>query len=79
MISYYRGAPPQAFPEERFYLVKCKMQSFQYASYLASLSNEDSYIRGSFKNIDLLKLPDNFFIGSRMISNIYSLSMISSK
>lgn len=70
MISYYRGAPPQAFPEERFYLVKCKMQQFQYASYLASLSSEDSYIRGSFKNIDLLKLPDNFFIGSRMISNM---------
>jgi superfamily II DNA or RNA helicase len=70
LVSYYRGAPPQAFPEERFNIVKCKMQPFQYSSYLASLSDEKSYIRGSFKNIDLLKLPNDFFLGSRMISNI---------
>ena len=69
-ISYYGGAPPQSFPEQRFKLVKCKMQPFQYSSYLASLSNEDSYIRGSFKNIDLLKLPYDFFLGPRMISHI---------
>ncbi len=70
LVSYYRGAPPNAFPEENFKIVKCKMQPFQWSSYLASLSNSDKYIRGAFKNIDILNLPNNFFLGPRMISNV---------
>ena len=34
------------------------------------LSNEEKFKRGSFRNVDILKLPNNFFIGPRMISNI---------
>jgi hypothetical protein len=46
------------------------MHSFQFKSYLTSLSSENDYIRGSFENVDILDLPQNFFLGPRMISNI---------
>jgi hypothetical protein len=70
LISYYRGAPPQAYPESEFKTVKCNMSYFQYKSYLTSLSTEDNFIRGSFKGGDILNLPQSFFLGPRMISNI---------
>jgi len=70
LISYYRGAPPQAYPKSEFKVVKCNMSEFQYKSYLTSLSTEDNFVRGSFKNVDILKLPQNFFLGPRMISNL---------
>lgn len=70
MISYYRGAPPQAFPQLEFKVIKCKMNDFQYKSYLTSLSNLDENIKGSFKNVDILKLPSDFFLGPRIMSNI---------
>jgi superfamily II DNA or RNA helicase len=70
LISYYRGAPPYTFPKMDFKTVKCRMQDFQYKSYLTSLSKIDDNIRGSFKNVDLLKLPVDFFLGPRMISNV---------
>lgn len=70
MISYYRGAPPQAFPELELKITKCNMSEFQYKSYLTSLSKIDDNIRGSFKDVDILKLPADFFLGPRMISNI---------
>jgi nucleoside-triphosphatase THEP1 len=70
LISYYRGAPPQAYPTAEFKTVRCNMSDFQYKSYLTSLSTEDHFIRGSFKNVDILNLPQNFFLGPRMISNI---------
>ena len=70
MISYYRGAPPQAYPATKFKIVKCRMSDFQYKSYLTSLSTKDNLLRGSFKNVDILNLPQSFFLGPRMISNI---------
>jgi nucleoside-triphosphatase THEP1 len=70
LISYYRGAPPAAFPEEIFKIVRCKMSDFQYKTYLGSMSDEDNYIRGSFRSVDILNMPNNFFIGPRIISNI---------
>ena len=70
LVSYYRGAPINAFPEENFKIIKCKMDPFQYKSYLTVLSDDKKYKRGSFRNVDILKLPNNFFIGPRMISNI---------
>jgi superfamily II DNA or RNA helicase len=69
-ISYYRGAPPQTFPEAEFKIIKCNMSDFQYKSYLTSLSKIDDNIKGSFKDVDILKLPADFFLGPRMISNI---------
>ena len=70
LISYYRGAPPQAFPEMEFKVVRCNMSDFQYKSYLTSLSKLDDNIKGSFKDVDLLKLPADFFLGPRMVSNV---------
>ena len=70
LISYYRGAPPQAYPKTQFKIIKCNMSNFQYKSYLTSLSTENNFLKGSFKNVDILKLPQNFFLGPRMISNI---------
>ena len=70
LISYYRGAPPQAYPQAVFKTVRCNMSDFQYKSYLTSLSTEDKFIRGSFKNVDILNMPQNFFLGPRFISNV---------
>jgi superfamily II DNA or RNA helicase len=70
LVSYYRGAPPKAYPKLEFKVVKCKMSDFHYKSYLTSLSSDDKNIKGSFKNVDILNLPQNFFLGPRMISNI---------
>ncbi len=70
LISYYRGAPPQAYPRSEFKTVRCSMSDFQYKSYLTSLSTEDNFIRGSFKNVDILNMPQSFFLGPRMISNV---------
>jgi len=70
LISFYRGAPPQAYPRSEFKAVRCNMSEFQYKSYLNSLSTEEHFIRGSFKSIDILNMPQNFFLGPRMISNI---------
>jgi hypothetical protein len=46
------------------------MSEFQYKSYLTSLSSDNNFIRGSFKNVDILNLPENFFLGPRLLSNI---------
>jgi len=70
LVSYYRGAPPTAYPKMEFKVVKCKMSDFHYKSYLTSLSSDEKNIKGSFKNVDLLNLPQNFFLGPRMISNV---------
>jgi superfamily II DNA or RNA helicase len=72
LVSYYRGAPEQSFPKLDFNIVKCNMSDFQYKSYLTSLSKFDDNIKDSFtfKNVDILKLPVDFFLGPRIISNI---------
>jgi len=70
LISYYRGAPPQAYPEKEFKVVKCTMNDFQYKSYLTSMSTITNTTKGSFKDVDILKLPADFFLGPRIISNI---------
>ena len=70
LVSYYRGAPPVAYPKLEFKVVKCKMSDFHYKSYLTSLSSDEKNIKGSFKNVDILNLPQNFFLGPRMISNV---------
>ncbi len=70
MVSYYRGAPPQTFPEENFKVIRCQMSEFQYKSYLSATYSENNMVRGAFRNVDILNLPNNFFIGPRMLSNI---------
>lgn len=64
-VSYYRGAPPIAFPKKNINIVKCKMSDYQYKSYKTVASQE-----GPFRSGDILKLSNNFFSGSRQLSNI---------
>lgn len=70
MVSYYRGAPPQTFPQENFKVIRCQMSEFQYKSYLSATYSENNMVRGAFRNVDILNLPSDFFLGPRMISNI---------
>lgn len=65
LISYYRGAPPISFPKKNISIVKCRMSDYQYKSYKTVATEE-----GPFRTGDILQLPNNFFIGSRIISNI---------
>ena len=67
LISYYRGAPPQSFPKTIFNVVRCKMEKFQYNSYKTIIDEEE---KTNFHSGDILKLPSNFLLGPRMISNI---------
>jgi hypothetical protein len=46
------------------------MNTFQYKSYLTSMSSIKNTSKGSFKDVDILKLPADFFLGPRMISNV---------
>jgi hypothetical protein len=64
-ISFYKGAPDYVFPKKTVKIVKCKMSSYQYSCY-KSVQGEE----GGLQFGDILKLPNNFYIGSRMISNV---------
>lgn len=64
-ISYYRGAPQVAFPKKNLNIVNCRMSDYQYKSYKTVASQE-----GPFRTGDILKLSNNFFSGSRQLSNI---------
>jgi superfamily II DNA or RNA helicase len=75
-VSYYRGSPPYVFPETTIKYVKCEMSEFQYKSYVTVLQNEQSEknertktVR-SFQKGQILDLPNDFFIGARLISNV---------
>jgi nucleoside-triphosphatase THEP1 len=74
LVSYYRGAPPIAYPRKIFKVVKCTMSKFQYKSYLTSLGDTefaDQNMRFSpFKDVDILNLSQNFLLGPRLISNV---------
>jgi superfamily II DNA or RNA helicase len=67
LISYYRGAPPQSFPKTIFKVVRCKMEKFQYNSYKTIIDEEE---KTNFHSGDILKLPSNFLLGPRIMSNI---------
>lgn len=64
-VSYYRGAPQYTFPKHDLHLVRCNMSDYQYRCYRTVISKEKA-----FNTTDILALPNNFFIGPRMISNI---------
>jgi len=77
-VSYFRGAEPKSFPQLILKYAKCEMSDFQYRAYATVMGKED---RGKqFQNYDtsirlvrsgdIIKLPNNFFIGTRMVSNI---------
>jgi hypothetical protein len=74
-VSYYRGAPDYVFPELVVRYVKCKMSRFQYSIYKIILEKEQKNIRqkAMFKKLvegDVFTLPNNFYFGPRIVSNI---------
>jgi superfamily II DNA or RNA helicase len=66
-VSFYRGAPPSVFPEKRLKIVKAEMSKFQYDIY-RKITEQEIKVRPN--STDILNLPNSFFIGSRMTSNI---------
>jgi len=77
-VSYFRGADPISFPELKLKYVKCPMSDFQYRAYATVMGKET---RGEkfqeyktsirlVRNGEIVQLPNNFFIGTRMVSNI---------
>jgi superfamily II DNA or RNA helicase len=74
-VSFFRGAPAYVFPEMKIKYVKCEMSEFQHASYNAILRNEQSlttkkHKKKANKTLNVSHLPNNFFIGTRYVSNI---------
>ena len=70
-ISYSRGAPPISFPKMEIKYVKCIMSDFQYDMYLKILRKEEKTNNTKIKkSIEMAELPNDFYIGTRMASNI---------
>jgi len=73
-ISYFRGAPPYVFPKMIVRYVKCEMSYFQYKAYKDVLKTEVKTFKKKKKKIEesltVKNLPNNFFIGTRIISNV---------
>jgi len=67
-VSYYEGAPAFVFPKVKIKYVKCKMNKFQSDAYRSYVDQEK---KGLFlQSTDILKLPNSFMLGGRVISNI---------
>lgn len=77
-VSYFRGAPPYVFPKMTVKYVKCEMSDFQYQAYLDVMKSEGAKYNSKSKMRDawakkvltVKNLPNNFFIGTRIVSNI---------
>jgi len=67
-VSYYEGAPAFVFPNTKIKYVKCKMNKFQSDAYRSFVDQEK---KGLFlQSTDILKLPNSFMLGGRIISNV---------
>jgi len=73
-VSYYRGAPSYTFPEMKIRYIECEMSEFQYSVYRTLLRNEDRdnslYKEPDKDLLNATDLPNNFYIGTRFVSNI---------
>jgi len=70
-VSYYRGAPPYTFPEMTIRYVRCEMSNFQYNAYKSVLKNEENSIsKTKLNEMNVDTLPNNFYLGTRFVSNI---------
>lgn len=67
-VSYYSGAPPNAFPEMKIKIMQCEMSEFQYNIYKNIIKNEKIDFHKSSNEFS--ELPNDFYIGTRMSSNI---------
>lgn len=67
-VSYFKGAPSKVFPIQQFKLINCRMSRMQYNMYSKIRTKESKN-----KEINLnqyLDIQNNFFIKSRIASNI---------
>lgn len=65
-ISYFEGANPTTFPEIKIKYVKCEMSKLQEDLY-------EKITKSIYKNEDTTKMKDlsnDFFIGTRIVSNV---------
>lgn len=79
-VSYFRGAPPYVFPELYVKYVKCEMSEFQYKAYKDVMKNDNSDFSSyrriltskelALKSLSVRNLPNDFFIGTRVVSNV---------
>jgi len=76
-VSFFRGAPPHVFPKMLIRFVRCEMKTFQYNAYIRVLANEEhelgskkTLLKSVLKDLNVSDLPNNFYIGTRMVSNI---------
>lgn len=60
-ISYFKGAPSFVFPKTTIKYVRCEMSDFQFNVYKKVSAYEETYEE---------ELTNDFYIGSRMVSNI---------
>jgi len=69
-ISYYRGAPVYTFPKMKVRYVKCEMSKFQYNAYKTVSNKEKKQLKKRIKSMTVDTLPNNFYLGTRFVSNI---------
>lgn len=82
-VSFFRGAPPHVFPKLTIRYVKCEMSDYQFKAYKDVISSETEKFNKNSKNknnnlntaiakkiLTVENLPNNFFIGTRIVSNI---------
>lgn len=73
-VSYYMGAPAYTFPQMTVKYVDCEMSDFQYNIYKMLLRNEGlddlKSIPSKEDVINAADLPNNFYIGTRFVSNV---------
>jgi len=85
-VSFFRGAPAYVYPKLIIRYVNCVMSDFQYKAYKDVLEREkEKFIqRNKIKNkkvhkrknylndynLTVKNLPNNFFIGTRIVSNV---------
>jgi hypothetical protein len=68
LVSYYRGAPPIAYPKVKLETINCTMGHFQQSTYIATLQSQKNKKILSHDPLDLDQ--NSFYIKSRMASNI---------
>lgn len=66
-VSYYRGAPPHSFPQSLINFSKIRMSDLQLKIYNNTIRSDKNQNVRDYVNQDI---PNSFFIGTRMISNI---------
>ena len=72
-ISFYDGAPSYTFPEMTIKYIECEMNDFQYNIYKKLMQNENvdfNYVPTKETVLNAIDLPNNFYIGTRFVSNI---------